>query len=352
MKKQTSKPAAANASGKPSQNKAAKAPKGAKAAAGDQPQGDAAASAGGVASAPGGAGGDNTAEAVSGAATGTTTPATTPAPKAGDINPATGKPWTVKELKAEMAKNAAIIQAGGKTPQGVVVVEPPKPIVLSTKSVAEITTEWIQETPGGHGFTVKPGMPVEEWAALVRSLDRQHESIGFAIGDLLNYGVNAYGKTYEAALAATGRAIKTLRNWKMVASSIAPELRQPDKLSFSIHEAVSSLPAAKQKAILDEAVKKDLSVKEVRALAKKEKPAPRKRTTTPAPSPAPGANADKLTAAEEKAWEKMQTAIDTVAQYMKGDVWVKKLKKLDRNSVKGSLKIISEAYEAVVNEGK
>ncbi len=70
-------------------------------------------------------------------------------------------------------------------------------------------------------------------------------SIGFWLGDWINYGSNIHGTKYKEALEITGLAPKTLRNYASVARRVHPSLREPS-LGHEHHAAVAKLEAQEQ----------------------------------------------------------------------------------------------------------
>lgn len=191
-----------------------------------------------------------------------------------------------KEINDEMAKNAAIIQAG----KAKVEVVPPVVIEVSKRPLNEIQQEWLTYNDGMTGVTVKEGMPVEEWSAALKAMVQSQEHIGFWIGDVLNYGLTHYGEKYAAAVEATGYSSNTLKKFVYVALHVKPEVRRPE-LTFTHHEKVSALTPAKQKRFLAKATSEHLSASaldaKIKELGKSEDKAT-EGTVTSANAPASG----------------------------------------------------------------
>ena len=120
-------------------------------------------------------------------------------------------------------------------------------------------------------FTISPtgiefhkDLSFDEWEALGRKLSTVGKSIGFIIGDWINYGDGRYGEKYEEALDRTGLTYQTLRDFTYVARQVEMSLRN-DNLDFSQHRVVAKLKTADEKRHwLDMAAQHDLSVRRLR----------------------------------------------------------------------------------------
>ena len=55
----------------------------------------------------------------------------------------------------------------------------------------------------------------EEWEALGEKLGRIGKSIGFMIGDWINYAEEKWGEKYNEAIACTGLEYQTLRELRL-----------------------------------------------------------------------------------------------------------------------------------------
>ena len=84
----------------------------------------------------------------------------------------------------------------------------------------------------------------------------------FWVGDYLNKGEADFGEEFSQVLDEFNE--KTLRNWMLVCKKIPPARRRD--LSFSHHAVVAPLDEARQEELLDMAVKKHISEKELRKL--------------------------------------------------------------------------------------
>ena len=93
-------------------------------------------------------------------------------------------------------------------------------------------------TPTGIEFNEE--LSFEEWDALGQKLAPIGKSIGFIIGDWINYGEKRWGDKYEEALQRTGMAYQTLRHYAHVARRVQLFCRQ-NKLGFEHHAAVAKI---------------------------------------------------------------------------------------------------------------
>jgi hypothetical protein len=104
----------------------------------------------------------------------------------------------------------------------------------------------------------------DEWDALGQKLAPVGRTIGFIIGDWINYGEKRWGDKYEEALERTGLEYGTLRNYAHVARKVDLSLRN-DKLDYSLHATVAKLKTNEEKQHwLNMAEKHDLSVRRLR----------------------------------------------------------------------------------------
>jgi hypothetical protein len=110
-----------------------------------------------------------------------------------------------------------------------------------------------------------PRGPLEypEWLAAGNQLGKIGRATGWWIGDWLRYGAQRWGEKYRDAARITGYDTATLRNLAWVASEF-PLSRRRDKLTWSHHAAVASLPPADQDFWLDTALLEKMSVSDLR----------------------------------------------------------------------------------------
>ena len=114
------------------------------------------------------------------------------------------------------------------------------------------------------GLQFHQNLSFEEWNDLGQKLAPIGKSIGFIIGDWINYGETAYGEKYEEALAKTGLAYQTLMNFAYVARKVEISLRK-ENLDWYQHATVAKLKTDEEKRHwLDMAEQHDLSVRRLR----------------------------------------------------------------------------------------
>jgi hypothetical protein len=95
------------------------------------------------------------------------------------------------------------------------------------------------------GIKFQEELSFEEWEALGQKLAPVGKSIGFIIGDWINYGEKLYGQKYEEAISRTGLAVQTLRNYAYVARKVGLSCRH-DKLGFEHHYVVAKLKSPEE----------------------------------------------------------------------------------------------------------
>ncbi len=100
-------------------------------------------------------------------------------------------------------------------------------------------------TPTGIQFNEE--LSFEEWDALGQKLAPVGKSIGFIIGDWINYGERRWGDRYEEAILRTGMAYQTLRDFAYVARRVQLSFRN-DKLDFTHHRVVAKLKSPDEQA--------------------------------------------------------------------------------------------------------
>jgi len=113
------------------------------------------------------------------------------------------------------------------------------------------------------GIEFSGDLSLAEWGDLGRGLVPIARSIGFWLGDWINYGSKAYGTKYKEALEVTGLAPKTLRNYASVARRVHPTLREPS-LGIEHHAAVAGLESQEQHHWLGLTKEHNLSVPRLR----------------------------------------------------------------------------------------
>jgi AAA+ ATPase superfamily predicted ATPase len=98
------------------------------------------------------------------------------------------------------------------------------------------------------GIHFREELSFEEWAALGQQISRAGRSLGFLIGDWINYGEarKEFGEKYAEALKATGLDYSTLKTYSRVARRVNRELRVT-QLSFEHHRKVAMLEPEEQR---------------------------------------------------------------------------------------------------------
>ena len=125
-----------------------------------------------------------------------------------------------------------------------------------------ITDPKFSITPTGIQFNEE--LSFDEWDALGQKLAPIGKSIGFIIGDWINYGENRYGEKYEKSIVKTGMAYQTLRDFAYVAKKVELSLRN-DNLDFTHHRVVAKLKTPDEKKHwLKMAVKHKLGIRRLR----------------------------------------------------------------------------------------
>ena len=117
-------------------------------------------------------------------------------------------------------------------------------------------------TPTGIQFNEE--LSFQEWDELGQKLAPIGKSIGFILGDWINYGEKAYGEKYNEALDRTGLAYATLAQFAYVARRIRI-CERSQNLDWCHHMVVAKLKTPdEQKHWLDMAEKHDLGVRRLR----------------------------------------------------------------------------------------
>ena len=90
------------------------------------------------------------------------------------------------------------------------------------------------------GIIFNKELTFEEWRDLGMELAPVAKTIGFIVGDWINYGENRYGEKYADAMRMTGLAYDTLRKYAHAARSIQIGNRFPN-LDWTHHLAVAKV---------------------------------------------------------------------------------------------------------------
>ena len=120
------------------------------------------------------------------------------------------------------------------------------------------------------GLELNENLTFEEWESIGLQLQLMHGSVGFWIGDWLNFGERKWGEKYAQAIEETGLDYGTLRDFKWVSNTLPLSCRQ-DNLSFTAHHEIASAPENIRQELIERATKNNLSSKEVRLLVKETK---------------------------------------------------------------------------------
>lgn len=117
-------------------------------------------------------------------------------------------------------------------------------------------------TPTGIQF--HQDLSYEEWDDLGQKLAPIGKSIGFILGDWINYGSQKnYGEKYDEAIARTGIDYGYLRNMAYVARKVDLSCRR-DNLAFEHHAVVAKLKPDEQSHWLDMTKQHKLTVRRLR----------------------------------------------------------------------------------------
>ncbi len=130
------------------------------------------------------------------------------------------------------------------------------------------------------GLDLPADMTFEQWQGIGQSLRGVERSLMWWIGDWLRYGERRWGEMYSQALDATDKAYQTLANAKSVAEKFEFSRRR-EKLGWSHHAEVASLPPDVADALLDEAERDGLSRNDLRKRASQVKAAVRINAADP-----------------------------------------------------------------------
>ena len=90
------------------------------------------------------------------------------------------------------------------------------------------------------GIKFNEELSFEEWDELGQKIAPVGKSIGFIIGDWINYGENRWGDKYEEALGRTGMAYQTLADFAYVARKVQFSFRN-EKLDYTHHRVVAKI---------------------------------------------------------------------------------------------------------------
>lgn len=112
------------------------------------------------------------------------------------------------------------------------------------------------------GLAIDQDLSQNEWAEIGAFLKQAERSVGWWIGDWINFGERKFGEKYSQEVDQLDYERKTLWNYAYVARSILPSFRK-EGLSFQHHNIVASLPKDKQQYWLDYADDHKLTTREL-----------------------------------------------------------------------------------------
>lgn len=116
----------------------------------------------------------------------------------------------------------------------------------------------------------KRDLSAQEWMVSGHKLGKISRASQWWIGDWVRYGTQKWGEKYAAAARITGYDVASLRNMAWVAAQFDPSLRN-DELTWSHHVLVASLERDEKEYWLNEAVRKRLSVADLRVALRSER---------------------------------------------------------------------------------
>lgn len=122
------------------------------------------------------------------------------------------------------------------------------------------------------GMSIPSGIRRDEWLDIGEFLLKADASMKWWIGDWVNHGEDyQWGETYAELAERLGMGIKALYNISLVCRKVHISRRR-ENLSFSHHQAVSSLEPEEQKYWLKMADDNEWSRKELREAIRNQKP--------------------------------------------------------------------------------
>lgn len=121
------------------------------------------------------------------------------------------------------------------------------------------------------GLVVEGELELPQWAGAVGTLADRHEGLMWALGDLVLWGYQRFGRDARAMLGATGRNTHTVKVAAWVCRKFSASVRV-SQLTFSHHLTVAALPPGEARALLLRARAEELTVPALRALVKARRP--------------------------------------------------------------------------------
>jgi hypothetical protein len=112
-------------------------------------------------------------------------------------------------------------------------------------------------------LSLRPRLSFEDWREALQFLGRLHRGMQWWVGDAVNYGEQAFGEKYAAAVDETGYQPGYLMTISWVCRAVEASRRR-EALSFACHVEVASLEPAEQERWLQLAQEKGWPSKELR----------------------------------------------------------------------------------------
>lgn len=127
----------------------------------------------------------------------------------------------------------------------------------------QTTTQQIQATETS--LELPENLPINDYFEAGNKIHSLHKSTSWLLADLLSYGDSHYGDQFSQVVDDWGYRPETLRNALYVAKRW-PKERRRKELTFAHHQAVSSVDESVADEMLNVAIERGLSVKELRVL--------------------------------------------------------------------------------------
>src|SRR5271170_7435707 len=105
----------------------------------------------------------------------------------------------------------------------------------------------------------------EEWTSRVRNVGLIKRKIAWYIGDLLNYGLDAFGEKAWQEIESMGYSEGALSNFKYVAKKFPPDERSGD-LPWSTYQAIAPFRKPEREKLIVRALSGELKRADIRAL--------------------------------------------------------------------------------------
>lgn len=177
----------------------------------------------------------------------------------GAASPLDAAPNLGNALQLDQAILGQLRGLGGAQPGGLVIADD------GTVSVGSFRLT-------GKGLIAQDGAPLEQWTQLLKVLAMMSSKLQMLIGDTLAYGERQYGETYQLVADIFGRQVKTVYQWKWVASSVDFSIRIENGV-WGHYQLLASKPHAEQAHWLRQVQVNNWTVAQLReAISPTEKP--------------------------------------------------------------------------------